>query len=114
MVKNIFYKIFLSLILLSIAILTLAVQNLDLTVLSCIFAIMFIIKIIYEYKTPKKDRIPLIGIFDSILFVAMLLLGFVLLLQTILSWTYNPFLSILYGLLGLLFIITSLYDRKIR
>lgn len=112
--KNFFCKIALSFIMLSLVILIWVVQSSSLTSFSSIFALVFIIKVIYEYKTPKKDRIPIIGVLDITLFITLFGLGVILLLQAILSWTYSPSLSFLYGLSGLIFLITALYDRKTR
>jgi hypothetical protein len=113
MVKNNFFcKIVLSFVMLLLVILIWVVQSSSLTSFSGIFALVFVMKTIYEYKTPKNDRIPLMGVLNITLFITLFGLGIILLLQAILSWEYNPLLPFLYGLSGVIFLITALYDRE--
>lgn len=114
MTENNIIKFGLCFMMLVLIIIMWVVQSSSLTSFSGIFAFVFLLKCIYEYKTPKEDRIPLISILDITLFVTIFGLGLILLLQSLLSWTYSPTLSFIYGLSGFIFTIAAIYDYKTR
>jgi len=62
-----------------------------------------LIRFIYEYRTQKKDR-----------YITMFGLGFILLLQGVLFWAYNLYLSFIFGLFGIIFLIIILYEYRTR
>ncbi len=63
---------------------------------------VFLIQSVYEYKTQKRDR-----------FFVMFGLSFIILFNAVLWWiVYESFLSIIFGVLGIILLIILLYKYK--
>lgn len=66
------------------------------------WGLVFLIQSVYEYKTQKKDR-----------FFAMFGLSFIILFNAVLWWiVYKSFLSIIFGVLGIILLIILLQKYK--
>lgn len=103
MIENNFMKLGLCLMLLLLAVLMWVVFESPVSFISGSLGFIFLIRFIYEHKTQKRDR-----------YITMFGLGFILLLQAGLFWPYSQYLSIICGLVALIFLIIISYEYRTR
>lgn len=101
--KTDFIKFGLCLMFLIVAVFMWVVFKSPLSFISGSLGLLLLIRFIYEYKTRKRDR-----------YITMFGLGFILLLQGVLFWPYNLYLSFIFGLFGIIFLIIISYEYGTR
>lgn len=101
--KTDFIKYGLCLMLLIVAVLMWVTFSSPVSFISGSLGLLLLIRFIYEYRTQKKDR-----------YITMFGLGFILLLQGVLFWAYNLYLSFIFGLFGIIFLIIISYEYRTR
>jgi len=103
MIENNFVKYGICFMLLLLAVLMWVVFESPVSFISGSLGLLLLIRFIYEYRTQKKDR-----------YITMFGLGFILLLQGVLFWAYNLYLSFIFGLFGIIFLIIISYEYRTR
>lgn len=87
--------------LLLLAVLMWVVFESPLSFISGSLGLLFLIRFIYEHKTQKTDR-----------YITLFGMGLIGLLQAVLFWIYNPYLSFIFGLFVFVFLIKVLHEYK--
>ena len=100
--NKIFIGLGLSLTMIFISILLWVIYNSLVSFIIGPWGLVFLIQSVYEYKTQKRDR-----------FFVMFGLSFIILFNAVLWWiVYESFLSIIFGVLGIILLIILLYKYK--